>query len=216
MEKVGKEDPQYWDRNTRMARSNEEAFREGLETLRNRYNQSEGLHTLQRMYGCELRKDGSKGGFYQDGYDGRTFLTFNKETLTWVAPDPQAQITQRKWDADPGWNQGRKAYLEEECIDWMKKYLSYGNETLLRTGEHLNGDWTFLLYGRISWTHSAPLSPWSAACFLPGGSLSPPPSASLQDTGSPDWFSLPGSHSVDQEMQPLPGRCLGGSGRKSP
>ncbi|XP_070593200.1 major histocompatibility complex class I-related gene protein-like isoform X1 [Erythrolamprus reginae] len=133
MEKVGKEDPQYWDRNTRILRVHEQIFRAGLETLRNRYNQSEGFHTIQRMYGCELRRDGSKGGFYQDGYDGRTFLTFDKETLTWVAPDPQAQITQRKWDTDLGFNQRKKAYLEKECIEWLEKHLSYGNETLLRT-----------------------------------------------------------------------------------
>ncbi|KAM3844408.1 putative HLA class I histocompatibility antigen, alpha chain H isoform 3-T3 [Vipera latastei] len=133
MEKVGKEDPQYWDRNTQRARGTEETFKENLEIARLRYNQSEGLHTLQLMYGCELQADGSKGGFHQYGYDGRTFITFDKETLTWVAPVPQAQITQRKWDAIPGYNQGRKFYLEEECIEWLEKYLSYGYETLLRT-----------------------------------------------------------------------------------
>ncbi|XP_070593181.1 class I histocompatibility antigen, F10 alpha chain-like isoform X2 [Erythrolamprus reginae] len=133
MEKVGKEDPQYWDRNTKSTHVTEETSREDLETARIRYNQSEGLHTWQWMYGCELRRDGSKGGFQQDGYDGRTFLTFDKETLTWVAPDPQAQITQRKLDALPGYNQRWKAYLEETCIEWLQKYLSYGNETLLRT-----------------------------------------------------------------------------------
>ncbi|XP_070593219.1 major histocompatibility complex class I-related gene protein-like [Erythrolamprus reginae] len=132
MEKVEKEDPQYWDRNTQSVRGNEETFRDNLETLRSRYNQSEGLHTLQWMFGCELRRDGSKGGFHQYGYDGRTFLTFDKETLTWVAPDAQAQITQRKWDTIPGKNQGHKAYLEEICIQWLEKYLSYGKETLLR------------------------------------------------------------------------------------
>ncbi|XP_029142095.1 HLA class I histocompatibility antigen, B-38 alpha chain-like [Protobothrops mucrosquamatus] len=42
MEKVGKEDPQYWDRNTQRARGNEETSRENLEILRLRYNQSEG------------------------------------------------------------------------------------------------------------------------------------------------------------------------------
>ncbi|XP_070593165.1 major histocompatibility complex class I-related gene protein-like isoform X2 [Erythrolamprus reginae] len=133
MEKVGKEDPQYWDRETQRARGTEETSRGNLEILRNRYNQSEGLHTWQLMYGCELRGDGSKGGFAQYGYDGKTFITFDKKTLTWVAPDPQALITQRKWDADPGKNQGRKAYLEEICIEWLEKFLSYGNETLLRT-----------------------------------------------------------------------------------
>ncbi|XP_039206229.1 H-2 class I histocompatibility antigen, Q9 alpha chain-like [Crotalus tigris] len=133
MEKVGKEDPQYWDWNTKAARGNQEEFRGNLETLRLRYNQSEGLHTLQLMYGCELQADGSKRGFMQYGYDGRTFLVFDKETLTWVAPQPQAQITQRKWDADPGYNQRHKTYLEEICIEWLERYLSYGKETLLRT-----------------------------------------------------------------------------------
>ncbi|KAG8148226.1 putative MHC class I antigen protein [Naja naja] len=85
------------------------------------------------MFGCELRRDGSKGGFIQDGYNGRTFLTFDKETLTWVAPIPKAQITKRRWDADTVSNQRKKAYLEEICIEWLERYLSYGKETLLRT-----------------------------------------------------------------------------------
>ncbi|XP_026581528.1 major histocompatibility complex class I-related gene protein-like [Pseudonaja textilis] len=85
------------------------------------------------MYGCELRKDGSKGGFDQYGYEGRTFLYFDKKTPTWVAPDPQAQITKRKWDGIPAKNQYWKSYLEKECIEWLQKHLSYGKETLLRT-----------------------------------------------------------------------------------
>ncbi|XP_034277950.1 H-2 class I histocompatibility antigen, Q9 alpha chain-like [Pantherophis guttatus] len=133
MEKVGKENPQYWDTQTQILHGQEEPFRESLENLRSRYNQSEGLHVIQWMYGCELRGDGSKGGFHQFGYDGRTFITFDKETLTWVASDPQAQITQRKWDAFPRFNQGKKFYLEKICIKWLEKFLSYGNETLLRT-----------------------------------------------------------------------------------
>ncbi|XP_026547007.1 BOLA class I histocompatibility antigen, alpha chain BL3-7-like isoform X2 [Notechis scutatus] len=130
---VGKEDPQYWDRNTQILRDTEESFRGSLEILRYRYNQSEGFHIIQARYGCELRRDGSKGGFVQDGYDGRDFISFDKETLTWVAPDPQAQITQRKWDALPARNEYFKSYLEKECIEWLEKHLSYGKETLLRT-----------------------------------------------------------------------------------
>ncbi|KAG8127402.1 putative MHC class I antigen protein [Naja naja] len=136
---VGKEDPKYWDINSRKVRGSETMFRKNLEILRRRYNQSEGSHIIQWMYGCELRRDGSKGGFNQYGYDGSTFLTFDKATLTWVAPDPQAQITQRKWDAIPRLNQKRKTYLEEICINWIRKYLSYGNETLLRTEVTVRG-----------------------------------------------------------------------------
>ncbi|KAG8127409.1 putative MHC class I antigen protein [Naja naja] len=133
MEKVGKEDHQYWERETQISHQHEGVFKENLETLRNRYNQSEGLHTLQRMYGCELCADGTKEGFEMYGYDGRTFLIFDTETLTWVALVPQAQITQRKLDALPALNQRIKVYLEETCIEWLKKYLSYGKETLQRT-----------------------------------------------------------------------------------
>ncbi|XP_007444267.1 BOLA class I histocompatibility antigen, alpha chain BL3-6-like, partial [Python bivittatus] len=117
MEKVGKEHPQYWDRNTQNERANEEVFRASLETLRTRYNQREGLHTWQMMCGCELQGDGSKRGFWRYGYDGRTFLTFDKETLTWLASEPQAEITKREWETIPGFSQGRKAYLEKICIE---------------------------------------------------------------------------------------------------
>ncbi|XP_032065704.1 major histocompatibility complex class I-related gene protein-like isoform X1 [Thamnophis elegans] len=133
MEKVGKEDPQYWDRETQIFRGYEELFRVNLQALRILYNQSEGLHTLQEMSGCELRGDGSKGGFIQYGYEGRTFITFDKETLTWVAHDPQAQIALRKLNVLPGLNEREKVYLEEICIDWLEKFLSYGKDTLLRT-----------------------------------------------------------------------------------
>uniref|UniRef100_A0A8C7E2V6 Ig-like domain-containing protein n=1 Tax=Naja naja TaxID=35670 RepID=A0A8C7E2V6_NAJNA len=91
-----------------------------------------GLHTIQLMHGCELQGNGSQRGFLQYGYKGRTFINFDKETLTWVAPNPLAQISKRKLDADAGYNQYFKSYLEKECIDWMWKYLSYGNETLQR------------------------------------------------------------------------------------
>ncbi|KAM3844396.1 major histocompatibility complex class I-related gene protein-like isoform 2-T2 [Vipera latastei] len=132
MEKV-KEDPQYWDIVTQISRGGEDLFREELKILSLGYNQSEGLHTWQLTVNSELQADGSNTGFWQYAYDGRTFLTFVKETLTWVASNPQAQITKRKLDAIPGHNQRYKAFLEEECIEWLEKYLSYGKEALLRT-----------------------------------------------------------------------------------
>ncbi|XP_025033111.1 class I histocompatibility antigen, F10 alpha chain-like, partial [Python bivittatus] len=128
-----KEDPQFWDTQTKVARVNEEALRAYVEDLRMCFNESEGLQTWQWIGACELQGDGSKGGFLRFGYDGKDVISFNKETLTWVAHNPQAQIAQRKWDADSGRNQGTKAYLEEECIEWLEKYLSYGKEMLLRT-----------------------------------------------------------------------------------
>ncbi|XP_042300476.1 major histocompatibility complex class I-related gene protein-like, partial [Sceloporus undulatus] len=85
------------------------------------------------MYGCELRKDGSKGGHYQYGYDGKDYISFDKETLTWTAADLPALNTKRKWDPNTVRNQYNKAYLEETCIEWLQRYLEYGKEELRRT-----------------------------------------------------------------------------------
>ncbi|CAI5768682.1 H-2 class I histocompatibility antigen, Q9 alpha chain-like [Podarcis lilfordi] len=131
--KVEKEDPQYWNWNTQIAQGAELVFRENLEIAMNRYNQSGGIHTYQHMYGCELSSDGRKGGYYQYGYDGRDFIAFDKETLTWTAAQTEAQVSKRKWDPDLAGNQGRKHYLEEVCIEWLQRYLEYGKETLQRT-----------------------------------------------------------------------------------
>ncbi|XP_053149471.1 class I histocompatibility antigen, F10 alpha chain-like [Hemicordylus capensis] len=84
------------------------------------------------MYGCELGEGGYKGGHWQEAYDGRDFLSLDKETITWTAANMAAQVTKRKWEALPGFSEGRKAYLEETCIEWLQKYLDYGKETLLR------------------------------------------------------------------------------------
>ncbi|CAM5138332.1 unnamed protein product [Natator depressus] len=90
------------------------------------------FHIIQTIYGCDLREDNTIQGFYQDSYDGRDFLTFDKETMTWVAADIGAQITKTRWDIEIDDNQGWKRYLEEECISWLRSSLEYGKETLQR------------------------------------------------------------------------------------
>ncbi|XP_066469292.1 major histocompatibility complex class I-related gene protein-like [Tiliqua scincoides] len=132
MEQAGREDPQYWDRNTQIYRGAEAWFRGNVPLAMQRYNQSAGLHTFQLMYGCELSGDGPSGGKLQFGYDGRDFIAFDKDTLTWTAADAEAGITQRKWDKEAGYNDHTKAYLQEECPEWLRKYLRYGAETLQR------------------------------------------------------------------------------------
>ncbi|XP_053149361.1 H-2 class I histocompatibility antigen, Q9 alpha chain-like, partial [Hemicordylus capensis] len=132
IEKAVMFDPQYWDTETQVSRGNQQTFREYLMILQNRYNQSGGLHTLQFMYGCELSNDGCKRGYVLYGYDGRDFISFDQEILTWVVADIRAQLTKRKWNADLQIAKRWKTYLEGTCIEWLQKYLDYGNETLLR------------------------------------------------------------------------------------
>uniref|UniRef100_A0ABM5FF21 Class I histocompatibility antigen, F10 alpha chain-like isoform X2 n=1 Tax=Pogona vitticeps TaxID=103695 RepID=A0ABM5FF21_9SAUR len=133
MEKMmEEEDPEYWERNTQIEQANEQWFRENLALLQDRYNHSRGFHSLQWMYSCELRADGSKRGHMQYGYDGRDYIALDKETLTWTAAVPKAQITKHKWEKELAIAQRQKEYLEEICIEWLQKYLEYGKERLLR------------------------------------------------------------------------------------
>nr|XP_020633549.1 class I histocompatibility antigen, F10 alpha chain-like isoform X2 [Pogona vitticeps] len=87
---------------------------------------------MQWMYSCELREDRSKRGYIRDAYDGRDYLSFDLQTLTWTAADPKAQITKEKWEKDPAIAQRQKAYLEGICTEWLQRYLEYGKDSLLR------------------------------------------------------------------------------------
>ncbi|XP_064330168.1 class I histocompatibility antigen, F10 alpha chain-like [Phalacrocorax carbo] len=125
-------DQQYWDRQTQIVQSNQGVYRVDFDTLLRRYNQSGGTHTLQRMYGCDLLEDGSTRGFFQDAYDGRDFFAFDMNTMTFTAADVAAQVTKRRWEEDGNYNEQLKLYLENTCIEWLRKYVSYGRAVLER------------------------------------------------------------------------------------
>ena len=94
-----------------------------------------GVHTYQRMMGCELLEDGSTTGFLQYAYDGQDFIIFNKDTLSWIAMDNVGDIIRRAWEANRHELQYQKNWLEEECIAWLKRFLEYGKDLLQRTGK---------------------------------------------------------------------------------
>nr|ARR31570.1 MHC class I antigen [Chlorocebus pygerythrus] len=128
------EGPEYWDRNTRRVKANAQTDRGNLRILLRYYNQSEGgSHTIQRMYGCDLGPDGRLlRGYEQHAYDGKDYIALNEDLRSWTAADMAAQNTQRKWEAARAAEQLR-AYLEGECLEWLRRHLENGKETLQRT-----------------------------------------------------------------------------------
>nr|SOF04001.1 MHC class I protein [Macaca fascicularis] len=127
------EGPEYWEEETRRAKGHAQTDRADLGTLRGYYNQSEaGSHTLQTMYGCDLGPDGRLlRGYHQYAYDGKDYFALNEDLRSWTAADVAAQITQRKWEAAREAEQVR-AYLEGTCMEWLRRYLENGKETLQR------------------------------------------------------------------------------------
>ncbi|XP_077017393.1 saoe class I histocompatibility antigen, C alpha chain-like isoform X2 [Tamandua tetradactyla] len=131
---VEQEGPEYWERETQISKTNAQNSRVSLRTLRGYYNQSEaGSHTYQWMYGCDLGPDGSfLRGYSQWAYDGHDYIALNEDLRSWTAADTAAQITRRKWEA-AGYAELLRACLEGTCVEWLRRHLENGKETLQRT-----------------------------------------------------------------------------------
>uniref|UniRef100_A0A8D2FC87 Saoe class I histocompatibility antigen, A alpha chain n=1 Tax=Theropithecus gelada TaxID=9565 RepID=A0A8D2FC87_THEGE len=127
------EGPEYWEEQTRKAKEAAQTFRVGLRTLLRYYNQSQaGSHTLQWMFGCDLGPDGRLlRGYHQFAYDGKDYIALNEDLRSWTAGDMAAQNTQRKWEAAREAEQWR-AHLEGTCVEWLRRHLENGKETLQR------------------------------------------------------------------------------------
>uniref|UniRef100_A0AAY4CPU6 Ig-like domain-containing protein n=1 Tax=Denticeps clupeoides TaxID=299321 RepID=A0AAY4CPU6_9TELE len=127
----GAVDADFWKRNTQNIIGTQQVFKAGISILKERFNQTGGIHTFQQMYGCKWDDEtGATDGYRQFGYDGADFISLDLKSTSYVAPVPQALITKQKWDgADAEY---RKNYLTKECIDWLKKYVRYGKISLER------------------------------------------------------------------------------------
>ncbi|NXF28401.1 HA1F protein, partial [Rhodinocichla rosea] len=119
---------EYWERQTQISVRNQYVYASKLETLRERYNQSRGLHTRLRVYGCDLLSDGSVRGFSRDGYDRRDFISFDLEFGRFAAADSAAEITRRCWEQEEA--QARMNYLKHECPESLQKYIRYRQKEL--------------------------------------------------------------------------------------
>ncbi|XP_063794415.1 class I histocompatibility antigen, Gogo-OKO alpha chain-like isoform X9 [Pseudophryne corroboree] len=126
-----KVEPEYWERNTLIGRSNEAISKHDVRTVMSRFNQTGGLHSVQRMHGCELRDDGSTAGYRQYGYDGRDFLHLDTERWIYIPTMHEAQITAQRWNSpDVREIESNRIYLQDECIEWLKIHINNGREDL--------------------------------------------------------------------------------------
>ncbi|KAM8766888.1 major histocompatibility complex class I-related gene protein-like [Acanthopagrus schlegelii] len=109
-------------------------FKATISSLKQRFNQSGGVHILQRISGCEWDDEtGEVVGFNQYGYDGEDFISYDLNTETWITPKPQAVITKLKWDAEKYRIKENRYYQMTIFPGLLKKYLAYGRSSLLRT-----------------------------------------------------------------------------------
>ncbi|XP_034456839.1 major histocompatibility complex class I-related gene protein-like isoform X2 [Hippoglossus hippoglossus] len=152
-------DSQYWESQTQIALGHQQSIKNDMENLKERFNQTGGVHIYQLMFGCEWDDEtGEVKGFRQHGYDGEDFLSLDLETETWIAPTPKSFITKLKWDQDKAELAYLKYYHLQECPSFLKKFMEHGRSSLLRAE-----------LPRISLLQKSPSSPVSchATGFFP-------------------------------------------------
>ncbi|XP_073454360.1 class I histocompatibility antigen, F10 alpha chain-like isoform X2 [Aquarana catesbeiana] len=121
----------YWEEETQKDRSAEPFYKRNVQTAMRRFNQTGGTHILQRMYGCELRDDGTTEGYQQYGYDGRDFMSLDTQRGIYIPTMNEAQVTTERWNS-PDIRLGKKDqdYLDNVCIEFLRKLIEYGREDL--------------------------------------------------------------------------------------
>nr|XP_061786825.1 major histocompatibility complex class I-related gene protein-like [Nerophis lumbriciformis] len=113
MNKITAEQTDYWERETDI---------------------NYGVHIVQKMTGCEWNDEtGEVKGWYRLSYDGEDFISLDMKTWTWTASRQQAFPSKLKWDQDKLLLDYFKYYYTEECPSYLKKYVNYGKEVLMRT-----------------------------------------------------------------------------------
>ncbi|XP_034016489.1 major histocompatibility complex class I-related gene protein-like isoform X2 [Thalassophryne amazonica] len=129
-------DADYWEKGTQSRQSKERWFKVNIDILMERMHQNNtDLHVLQWQHGCEgdMQPNGSMTfhrGMDSYSYDGNNFLFFDDANSVWVAPVEAAWQTKRKWDNVLALKDYTKGYLEKECIDWLSRFIKYGNQQL--------------------------------------------------------------------------------------
>ncbi|XP_050951449.1 major histocompatibility complex class I-related gene protein-like isoform X2 [Labeo rohita] len=93
--------------------------------LMEQFNQLHGVHTYQRMYGCEWDDQTNDSyGFDQHGYDGEDFISLDVNQLRYITPVPQGLITANTWNNDRAQLEFLQQYYRHDCVNWLKYFLT--------------------------------------------------------------------------------------------
>ncbi|XP_047460615.1 hereditary hemochromatosis protein homolog isoform X2 [Mugil cephalus] len=109
-------------------------FKATMYTLKQLFNQSEGVHVLQLIEGCEWDEtSGNVTASMKFGYDGEDFIELDYKMLTWTALKPEADFIKQRWNNDRIRIKQNEKFLTQVCPEWLKMYFSFGRSSLMRT-----------------------------------------------------------------------------------
>uniref|UniRef100_A0A8C1SN93 MHC class I-like antigen recognition-like domain-containing protein n=1 Tax=Cyprinus carpio TaxID=7962 RepID=A0A8C1SN93_CYPCA len=107
-----------------------------IPAIMQQFNQSHGVHTYQRMYGCEWDDEtGDSRGFDEYSYDGESFISLDRKKIRYNTSVPQAQPTVMKWNNDKGQLDILKQYYRYDCVYWLKELVHFYKASFEKTGK---------------------------------------------------------------------------------
>ncbi|XP_041664361.1 major histocompatibility complex class I-related gene protein-like [Cheilinus undulatus] len=128
------DNPDYLQLYSEMCLLNQYSLKALIVDVMQGLNQSEGMHILQRISGCEWDEEiAETASFLKLGYDGEDFMALDLQASTWTALKPEALTAKLKWDADKLALHDDTSFYNYECSFWLKKYLLYGRKYLGQT-----------------------------------------------------------------------------------
>ncbi|XP_067252890.1 class I histocompatibility antigen, F10 alpha chain-like isoform X2 [Chanodichthys erythropterus] len=120
-----------WTEDTEIRKHVQQVYKNNIHVLMQRFSQSQGVHTFQRMYGCEWDDHtGDSQGFDQYAYDGEDFISLDLKELRYNTPVQQAELTVQKWNNDRAQLEFLKHYFVQDCVDWLKEFLNLSKATV--------------------------------------------------------------------------------------
>ncbi|MBN3317006.1 HA1F protein, partial [Atractosteus spatula] len=112
-----------------VAEDNHYCMKKKLEGAMQQYNHTGGVHTYQRLAGCELHADGTKHFQSRDAYDGRDILSFDVASNAWTALTPEGLYDRVLLETNKLMN---KNLLQPLCINYLKALLQEGRKDLMK------------------------------------------------------------------------------------
>ncbi|XP_074543285.1 major histocompatibility complex class I-related protein 1-like [Halichoeres trimaculatus] len=109
-------------------------FKTIINYLMQSFRQREGVHTFQCIAGCEWDDEtGKVDGFIECAYDGEDFISFDLNTVTWIALKPEAVPTTLSWNANKTLSKFFAHYIIQIFLGWLKGCVAAGKSALMKT-----------------------------------------------------------------------------------